>query len=281
MSERRERPFLKFAVVLGTVSVLGLFLGWYLEKLLYGDVPEEDGEVTLPAADTFAPPERQSGPTLAEQEVVRRATNGLPMYPNAEAHALAADFLGPNVPIAAAWFQTSDSPDTVLNYFVATFTDGGIPWTQDRPSPNGGYVAYMVPTDGTVRSVTATRQGEGTVVLLSNGTMQPLLEGKQQVPPNVPLPEEALNPMVIALNQEASNDVTVSATVPGQDVAKWAAFFEQALPKKGWQVSRTERVNEGEAQIEAVQSGQRSVTYLRRDDEAQNISILVRLSQVH
>lgn len=278
-SEKQERPILRVAVILGSVSVLGLFLGWMLERQYGGPVYDDDEAPELPTIPTGALPQREGGPSAWESEVLKRATAGLPPYPNAEPHALGADWLGPNVPIAAAWFTTRDSPDQVLDFYKGQLYDAGIPGTESRPSESSGYVAYMVPLNGVIRSVTATRQGEETVVLVSNGNMAPLVEEKPNVPAELPHPPEAENTMALQMNQEGRDDVSVVATVEGTDLERWTQFYKQGFEAKGWKVQSVQSPSSDEVQVDAERQGFRATAYLRRLGAEQKIEILVRMSE--
>ena len=278
MTAKKERPALRVIVILGSVAILGLFLGWMLERMFYGAIVHED-EAELPVLDTLAAaPSNASGPTEWEIDTIRRAVEGLPRYPGAVPQALAADYLGANAPIAVAWFTTKDSPDRVLEYYRDAFVDAGIPSNHARASENGGYVGYMVPTTGFMRVITALAQGGQTVVFASNGNVIPALERSGEVPADLPHPPAATDTLVMNLNQEQFGDVSVVATVEGADLEEWVKFYSDGFAERGWKIERVLRPNAREAHLEAVREGRHALTLIRRSDRAQQIEILVRVS---
>ncbi|MBX5482924.1 MAG: hypothetical protein IRZ16_13945 [Myxococcaceae bacterium] len=277
MNARPERPLHKIVGFLGAVCVLGLFLGWMLERMVSDEVSESELDEVF-ALDTGAS-RGEEGPSEWERDVVSRATLGLPPYPGAEPHALAADFLGPNTDIAAAWFTTKDAPDQVLDYYKGQFYDAGVPAVEYRPGPNGGYIAYMVPTNHVVRSVTATRQGQQTVVLVSNGDMESFLEQDPEVPADLPHPPEAEDTVVMRMNQEGATDVNVGASLPGGNLAHWVDYYRNGFEAKGWKVAKVDHPSDDEALLEVVGAHGRGTAFLRRERDAEKVQILVRVTQ--
>ena len=277
LTDKKESPLLKILTVLATVSVLGLFLGWMLERMLYDQTSEE--HLDLPVLDTHALPEpEQSASGGWESETVKRATLGLPPYPQAQPQALAADFLGPHAAISVAWFSTKDSPEAVLDYYVGAFQDAGLPAVDVRANQNGGYVAYLVPATGVTRTVTATRQSSQTTVFVSNGDMRPLLEQPAAVPGDLPHPESATHTMVMQLKQERLGELSVVSSVEGGSLEEWVRFYSEGFTSKGWKVERVVRPSDREAQVEATSSGRRAVALIRRDGSEPKFEILLRVT---
>lgn len=276
MSSKKERPALKFAAVLGSVAVLGIFLGYVTERFVTSDHEEEVPEVALPPPPAFLPDRPQSSEW--EQTVVKRATAGLPQYPGANAAPLAADYHGAEAPIAIAWFNTKDHPSQVLNWYAAQFVDAGIPPLTHFDSENSGYVAYMVPNTGEMRMVTAMLQADQTVVFASNGNLAPLLETSKALPPGITVPPGAAEPMVVQMNQEGAADVSVYTSIEGMELEAVVNFYKRDFEQGGWTVDEIIRPNASEAHLQATREGRHAFATLKRLGAGEKVEILVRVT---
>jgi hypothetical protein len=238
-------PWARAGLLLGTVVVVGALVGFGWEASLHAHEASFDEEAEGAEEEDMLPesPGWDASPSREEREVVRRATSGLPPYGAAAPRALAADYLDSNSRIAAAWFLTTDPPEQVLAFYRQALLDAGLPPVEHRYEANAGYVGYLDPATREVHVVSVLAQGGETVVFISSGQVEPFLQGRGEVPEELPLPEGARAPVVLTFRQEGRVQHSVTAEAPEAGVAELAAFFREAFAARGW-------VLEGEAEQE-------------------------------
>ncbi|SEL03834.1 hypothetical protein SAMN05444354_103373 [Stigmatella aurantiaca] len=228
-------PLVRAGLLLFSVAVVGALIGFAWEARL--SEQEEARLDTLMSRGAEGLPgvsPRSEGPTPEEQAVVRRATQGMPPYKDAIPQPLAADFLDENSPIAVAWFMTPDAPSAVLDFYQAALMDAGLPPVQRRYNANAGYIGYWMPDTQQMHTVSVLAQGEETMVLVSAGKVESFIANHGKVPPGVPLPPGARDPMVLSFREEGQVRHSIVTELGQEQVEGLRAFYQQTLEPQGW-----------------------------------------------
>ncbi|ADO76148.1 hypothetical protein [Stigmatella aurantiaca] len=244
---QRLSPLARAGLLLFSVAVVGALIGFAWE----GEVHERE-EARLEAlmtsatqelnASSRAPSSAQasSGISEAERNIIQRATQGLPPYKGAVPQALAADFLGPNAPMAAAWFMTEDSPQEVLGFYQGSLLDAGLPIYFHNYNENAGYVGYMEPHTKVMHTVSVLVQGQQTAVFVSKGKVADLLDNPVPMPAGLSLPPGAGEPMVLSFREEGRVRYVITADLEPEKVNALNAFYRGALEPQGWVMDEPE-----------------------------------------
>jgi hypothetical protein len=245
LKPRKAKAFSRVALGLAAVAVVGALIGAAAEEVSYRGAVREDERV-MTSQTPEAATERAEDPR--DVEVVRRATEGLPPYGDAAPKPLAADYLGAQAPIAAAWFETQDGPEAVLRFYRKALLDRGLPVMEDRTGPSSGYVGYKDPRTHAVHLITAVGEAGRTRVFVSNAVVESLRTGVARLPAGLPAPEGMETPMVMTFRREGAVESSVVSAIPGASVERLLAFYEKALGEGGFTVDSAQREN-GEATI--------------------------------
>ncbi len=229
--------------VLFSVAVVGGLIGFSWERVAYRDAPA-DGEWEPPALSGHGEASGSSRGltrTPAEEAILKRALSHFPPYPRASRpEVLAADYLGPGVPMAVAWFSTKDTPAQVMEHYAKTLLEQGLPVIRQAHGENGGFVGYWSPATMEVRLVSVLAQGGETLVFVSAGQVQGLLNRAVSVPGWLPLPPELTEPLAISFDMEGATHHGVSGQLPEATLGAAEARYRALLGEKGWQVGATE-----------------------------------------
>lgn len=168
-------------------------------------------------------------------QVVRRATQGLPPYKQALPQALAADYMGPDSRIAVAWFMTRDTPEEVLGFYREVLGEAGLPVLSHRYGTSAGYVGYQEPGNPEMHLVSALRQGEETLVLLSSAHGSSLPQARRaQVPWDLPMPAGVQHPWVMNLQVEGRVRSTAMVEARGARAEDLVDFYLRTFRAQGW-----------------------------------------------
>lgn len=223
-------------LLLFSVAVVGALIGFGWEEHAHQeDEARFEAMMAEGSKEGLPSPKRYSGPSPEERAIIRRATAGMPPYKDAVPQALAADFLDPGSPIAAAWFMTKDTPDQVLGHYEGALLDAGLPIVHHRYNVNAGYVGYMVPSTKEMHTVSVLAQGGETAVFVSTGKVASFIESQgQQLPPGLTLPPGATKPVVLTFREEGRVRYTVMAEMSQEQVAELPQFFRSTLEPQGW-----------------------------------------------
>ncbi|MDC0711807.1 hypothetical protein POL68_25280 [Stigmatella sp. ncwal1] len=230
-------PLSRAGLLLFSVAVVGALIGFAWE----GEVHDREA-ARLEAVMTRATDEqnasslRAPGLSEAERNTIQRATQGLPPYKDAVPQALASDFLGPNAPMAAAWFVTEDPPQEVLDFYQGTLLDAGLPTYRYSYNANAGYVGYMEPDTEEMHTVSVLLQGEQTAVFVSAGKVANLVDNPAPMPSGVTLPPGAGKPMVLSFRQEGRTRYVITAELAPEHADGLVPFYRGALEPQGWVV---------------------------------------------
>ncbi|HEX8440674.1 hypothetical protein [Archangium sp.] len=276
--EQESRPAVRVLSLLFSVVVVGGLIGFGSERLTYAEPlePLDALEQALPEEAAPAPARR----TAEEEALLRRALSHFPPYPRGgRPEVLAADYLGPGVPIAVAWFSTEDPPERVLTHYRDTLLAQGLPVLGDRSGENAGYVGYWSPATEEVYLVSVLAQGGETLVFVSSGQMKPLLEGPSKVPEWIPLPADAEETLALTFLMEGSLQHTVSGRVPEGTVPEVAGFFRRAFSERGWSVEEPRPTEEAMAELEVRRGGVRGRVMLRRTLPRAEVDIHLSLTE--
>ncbi|MFP2931019.1 hypothetical protein ACLESO_38665 [Pyxidicoccus sp. 3LG] len=258
-------PGVRVGLWLFSLAVAGGAIGFAWERAAYrAEPPESLEQLQARAAQEFVP--AGSGRTPGEEAVLSRALAHFPPYPRAKGRpeVLAADYLGPEAPMAVAWFATQDTPEQVLAYYRGTLMDAGLPALGERHGRNGGYVGYWSPSSKDVHLVSVLAQGGETYVFVSSGQVGPLLNKSLPVPTWVPLPPGVEDPAVLTFRMEGATYYTVSGRVPEGLLAEVGTAYQAELKAKGWTVEAASQEGTRELGFDVSHQTQRGQVMLRQ-----------------
>ncbi|MBJ6761224.1 hypothetical protein JGU66_10650 [Myxococcaceae bacterium JPH2] len=228
----------RLSLLLFAVTVAGALLGFAWEDAVYSRESESPLEKVEQKASAMLPPTSRSPERSREdQAILERSLSGFPPYPgdSTAPEALAADYLGPDVPIAVAWFSTKDSPRQVLSHYRGLLVDAGLPPLSADLGTNGGYVGYWSPADDEIRLVSVLAQGGETLVFVSAGQMANLADRGSKVPDWMPMPASAVAPQLISLKMEGATNHVVTGKMSEDSLAESESDWRKALEARGWQ----------------------------------------------
>ncbi len=238
---------IRIPALLFSVAVVGGLIGFGWERVSYRE-PSASEEWAPPEASGHGEEGSRRGlqRTPEEEAILQRALSHFPPYPRgSRPDVLAADYLGPGVPMAVAWFSTKDTPRQVLDHYAKALLDAGLPVIRENHGENGGYVGYWAPDTLEVRLVSVLAQGGETLVFVSSGQVKPLLAGEMTVPPGVPLPPGLSAPVTMRFNMEGTTHQVVSGQLPRDTLGGAEARYRETLREQGWQAGATEAVETG------------------------------------
>lgn len=255
----------RIPALLFSVAVVGSLIGFGWERVSYREHS---------SSEEWEPPElvghgeegssRGLERTPAEEAILQRALSSFPPYPRASRpEVLAADYLGPGVPMAVAWFSTKDTPSQVLEHYAKVLLDAGLPVIREAHGENGGYVGYWSPDTLEVRLVSVLAQGGETLVFVSAGQVQGLLQRGMGVPAWVPLPPGLTEPLAMAFDMEGTTHQVVSGTLTGETLGGAEARYRAVLREQGWEAGATEPVRTGGVSFEVERRETRGRAVLR------------------
>lgn len=264
MSMWWSKPSVRVGLWFFSLAVAGGTIGFAWERAAYRAEP-----VPLERLQAQAEQELPSGGldrTPQEEAVLSRALAHFPPYPraNGRPEVLAADYLGPGVPIAVAWFSTQDTPEQVMAHYQGTLLDAGLPVLIDRHGVNGGYVGYWSPASKESHLVSVIAQGGETYVFVSSGQVEPLLTGKPPVPDWVPVPAGVKEPVVLTFRLEGATYYTVAGRVPAGVLAEVSEAYRADLQARGWLPGAASEAGHQEVGFEVSHQALRGQVLLRQ-----------------
>lgn len=271
------RPAVRAAALLFSMAVAGALIGFGWERLSYEATPDPVEAMPPEEMNTL----RQRGErTPQEEAALQRALENFPPYPRgSRPEVLASDYLGPEAPIAVAWFSTQDTPDQVLQHYSGTLLDAGLPTVGKRYSEHAGYVGYWSPSTEEMHLVSALAQGGETLVFVSSGRVGPLMEGPTKVPEWIPLPPDTQDPTALTFQMEGATQYTVSGQVPEDTVLEVAEHFRKSFGERGWSVDVVRPPDDGAAELEVRRGSVRGMVMLRRQVPSPAVDIYLSLTE--
>ncbi|RKH08290.1 hypothetical protein D7V97_19955 [Corallococcus sp. CA053C] len=257
-------PAFRTAAVLVSVAVVGTLLGMGWEEVRYGGARSEL-ERAEAAVDAVEQEARGLERSKHDEAVLARTLSYFPPYPNGgRPEALAADYLGPDTPIAVAWFATKDSSDQVLQHYRKFLLDEGLPVVGVRFNDNAGYVGYWVPKNDEVRLMSTLHQGGETMVFVSSARMARYLERAGRVPDGVPVPQGLQDVASLSLRMEGATNVTVTGRMPDTTLPDAEQGYRELLRTQGWNVSEGNPAGFQTTEITLTRTGLRGQATLRQ-----------------
>ncbi|WP_342378977.1 hypothetical protein NVS55_06160 [Myxococcus stipitatus] len=242
---------IRVPALLFSVAVVGALIGFTWEGAVYGKRAVSEEWSPPPSLDDA--PEAKAARTPEEDAALKRALVHFPAYPRASrAELLAVDYLGPDVPIAVAWFSTQDTPEQVLSHYEKVLLDKGLPVLGERHGVNGGWVGYWSPAKEEMRLISVLAQGGETLGFVSAGQVGPLLKRASSVPAWMPLPAELSEPVTLSFNMEGASHHVVAGKLPEGTPTEVGARYRELLTQKGWEVGAVEQVDVGGIAFEVI-----------------------------
>jgi hypothetical protein len=239
LKDLSHHPAFRTAALLFSVAVVGTLIGVAWEDVTYGKAESSLEQMEARAAALEAKQESKEDAfrrSKREEAILARSLTYFPPYPNAgRPEALAADYLGPDVPIAVAFFTTKDSSDQVIQHYRKVILDQGLPVIGARFSENSGYVGYWEPETEEVRLVSTLHQGGETMAFVSAGRMGNLLQRRSiQIPEWAPVPPDLREAATLTLNMEGLQNTTVTGRMAAQSVEQAEQAYRSTLRLQGW-----------------------------------------------
>ncbi len=268
----RSTSALKLVAGASAVGVaMGIALAFHRDTVAEEQVAavlDEAGRA-LPTADLVA---RQSkDPMAADPE----ALEGIPPFPDAVPRRLSRNLKGQGRAMAIAWFETPLPVEQVLSFYEEAFNKLQVIYSIHRYSARSGYVSYFQnPKElqtSLLRLVSAVREGETTVVMISNLRPLELLEAAQ-LPGGIWLPAMANAPQLFELSEVGATRYTAITLVPNGTLATVEATFEENLGKQGWSFS--DRATTGSRLTLEAKRGKSTQT-ISLTQEPQGVRLLV------
>lgn len=263
--------------LLFSAAVVGSLIGFGWGRLAEEAMPEP---TESSVSEESFPMRSRGSRSPEEEEVLERALSAFPPYPRGgRPEVLAADYLGPDAPIAVAWFPTKDAPDQVLKHYQATLLDAGLPVLGERHGEHAGYVGYWSPSTEAVHLVSVLAQDGETLVFVSSGQMAPVLEGAAKVPEWIPLPTETEEPTALTFSMEGATQYTVSGRLPRGSVLEVAEFLQHSFGEQGWSVQALHPSQELSAELEVQRGDVRGLVLVRRTPPRQEVDLYLSLTE--
>lgn len=277
---RASSLVIRVPALLFSVAVVGSLIGFAWEGAVYGRRDVTEAWSPPPSLDD-APPTKPSGSrSPAEEAALKRALVHFPAYPKASrAELLAVDYLGPDVPIAVAWFSTTDTPEQVLSHYRQVLLDNGLPVLGERHGENGGWVGYWSPATEEMRLVSVLAQGGETLGFVSAGQVAPLLKRASRVPPWIPLPPELSEPVTLSFALEGASHHVVSGQLPEAAPSAVGERYRALLVEKGWDVGAVEPVDANGIAFELMKGTTLGRATLRTRAEEHGVELQLSLLQ--
>ncbi|NOK21884.1 hypothetical protein [Corallococcus carmarthensis] len=265
LKDLAHHPAFRTGALLFSVSVVGVLLGVAWEDATYGKVESEleRMENQVDAAEAKQEGVRRS---KRDEAILARSLTYFPPYPNAgRPEALAADYLGPDVPIAVAFFTTKDSSDQVLQHYRKVILDQGLPVIGVRFSENSGYVGYWEPDTEEIRLVSTLAQGGETMAFVSAGQMGNMLQRRAaQIPDWVPVPPNLRQASTMTLNMEGLQNTTVTGRVAAESVDDAERDYRSTLRLQGWKAEAGSSPGFQQRELVVSNTGMRGQVILKK-----------------
>lgn len=284
LKELAAHPAFRTASVLVAVAVAGILIGVGMEEARYGGARTEL-ERAEAAADELerespAPPPKGPVRSKRDEAILARTLSYFPPYPNGgRPEALAADYLGPDTPIAVAWFSTKDSSDQVLQHYRQFLLDEGLPVVGVRFNDNAGYIGYWVPKDDEVRLMSTLHQGDETLVFVSSARMRNYLERAGRVPAGIPVPRGLQDVASLSLRMEGALNTTVTGRVPDTTLPEAEQAYRAQLRDQGWSVTEARQEGFQETQLSLTRPGLRGQATMKQPAAQQSVDFHLSLMQ--
>lgn len=212
-----------------------------------------------------------------------RLLAALPAFPNARPRDLFQGELIKGAPMSVAWFSTPETVDSVLEYYDEYFKLSGQEHRKHKYGPNSGYVAWFEededldagPGEGVMHLISAIRQGDETMVLLSETNPLAVLEGPpQQLPDGVHVPANASRPTVLNLE----TGLSIHSRLAPARLEDVSAEYLGRLSTTGWQTTPPTVINDTWS-VSARRPGQEQVVSLVRRNAGVDIVITSRRTE--
>ncbi|RKH48826.1 hypothetical protein [Corallococcus llansteffanensis] len=264
LKQLATHPAFRTASVLVSVAVAGTLIGMGWEEARYGGARSEL-ERAESSVDALEQEARGLERSKHDEAVLARTLSYFPPYPNAgRPEALAADYLGPDTPIAVAWFSTQDSSDQVLMHYRQFLLGQGLPVIGLRFNDNAGYVGYWVPKTEEVRLMSTLRQGDETIVFVSSARMARYLERAGRVPDGVPVPRGLQDAASLSLRMEGATNTTVTGRLHDTTLPDVEQGYRELLRGEGWAVSEVRPTGFQATEMTLTRKGLRGQATLRQ-----------------
>lgn len=225
------------------------------------------------------PPQRQE----SRPSVDPRLLAAIPAFPNAKPRDLFQGELIKGAPMSVAWFSTPETVDSVLEFYDEYFKLDGVEHRKHKYGPNSGYVAWFEEDEaldagageGRMHLISAIRQGDETMVLLSETNPLAVLEGAPQpLPDGVHLPASASRPTILNLE----TGLSIHSRLSPARLEDVSAEYLGQLSTGGWKLTSPTVVNDTWS-VSAQRRGEEQMVSLVRRNAGVDIVITSRRTE--
>ena len=241
--------------IIGVTAVVGLAVGVGLSLRQEAQFDEEieamqrrAEQVDLPLPDPV--PAITSDPFAPDPKLLA----ALPPFPGAHPRDLFRGSAIQGVPMSIAWFATVEPVESVLTYYDTFYKEQELDHQTHRYGPNSGYVAWLEepeddedagPGEGLLHMISAVRQGQETLVFLSETNPLAILSANTpQLPPGVVLPDGARRPRIFDLGESMGSTLSIHSRVEAAELQTIRGFYQAHFARGGWVVATSDPVGD-------------------------------------
>lgn len=255
----RRASALSVPWILGGAAVLGLVAGVGLSfhpSVTLDDSVDRAAARAAASSPLGAPmwiPARRADagddPFAADPASIR----GIPPFPNASPRAILLPPAVQGVPMAMSWFETDEPVEYIVRYYDEFFRLMNVTpmshvfheglgysgWLESPGPSDAGTLEDLMGEmgEGTMHMVSAIRNGDRTLVVLSASNPQAVLDAQApQLPPGLALPPSATAPQVLELGETRGARLSVHALASGATLPDVAAFYQRSFAAGAWTV---------------------------------------------
>jgi hypothetical protein len=206
--------------------------------------------------------------TFADPEAVKF----LPEYPKAVPTDLAENSLQEGVPMKAAMFSTTDSLETVMEWYQAELEKQKRLTVSQRWGDGAAYVGFQGP-DERMHTVSLMRSGSHTFVFLANSDPEAFLRSKAQRPDGLPQAPNLSNELSFDFSDEGLSRTSYMARSTDMTLPQAVDFYRKGLVDLGWHVEQTDDKTKGTVRLEARRERKNLSLTLLTDERDRHVAI--------
>lgn len=263
-----------FARILLLTAVVGAVAGVVLARSQQVDDVRSFEELAEEQVNKVMPLNAERDSRAMEPDP--RSLAGIPPYPGARPRKLTSNGTIPGAPMSVSWFQTTDTPESVLSFYEKAFEKENRTAVAQRFSPTMGYVGWMEENPdggaGLLHMVSVSKQYAMTMVLLSASYPEAILDHRAVLPGGLKLPPGSSSPQAVKLGEGPMANDVIYARVSNMTGEQLVSHFQQQFKELGFQVTET-KATATQFSIVGAKAGTTIVVGAR--DEGAHLSIVI------
>lgn len=209
-----------------------------------------------------------------------RSLDGIPAYPGVWPRKLTSSGTIPDAPMAVSWFQTKDSPQSVLQFYAKAFERENRVAIMQQFSPTMGYVGWMEDAPdggaGLLHMVSVSKQYSMTMVLLSASFPEAILDHQAVLPGGLKLPPNASSPQAVKMGEGPMANDVIYSRVTNMSGDQFVSYFQQQFKELGFEVTETKATA---AQFSVVGAKAGTTIVVGARNEGSHLSIVLTYSR--